>query len=39
MPHLEKIIAHEQRELAPRISRPVGPLAERLPHYKKFLRD
>ena len=37
MPHLEKIIAHEARELAPRVSRP-SPLAERLPHYKRFLK-
>ncbi len=38
MPHLEKIIAHDARELAPRVSQTVGPLAERLPLYKKFLR-
>ncbi len=38
MAHLEKIIAHDERELAPRMSHPVGQLAERLPQYRKFLK-
>ncbi len=38
MPHLEKILAHAERELAPRMSHPIGQLAERLPQYRKFLK-
>ena len=38
MPHLEKVLAHDAARTRPARLATVGPLAERLPHYKKFLR-
>ena len=38
MPHLEKVLAHAEKQLVPPGIVAAGELAARLPHYKRFLK-
>ena len=38
MPHLEKVLAHAEKQLVPPDSVAAGGLAGRLPYYKRFLK-